>query len=204
MGIDEALMDCVESPVLRTYRWSQSCVSLGYFTSSKSLLAEAPQSLIIRRLTGGGLVHHGDDWPFSVVVPSSHAFYSLRPRESYKAIHCALISALCSYRPDSAGLFTMTEKNSAIQSDLCFKKPVAHDVLFNHTKIAGGGQKRTRKGFLYQGSLQIRADYQPTPSHLAHALSERIATFIPPAEIFQRAEERAKSRYLNTAWTLKF
>ena len=204
MGIDEALMECVELPVLRTYHWSRACVSIGYFTSSKSLQGEVKPPGIIRRLTGGGLVHHGSDWPFSVAVPSSHPFYSLRPQESYRVIHHALLAALRGYRPDAASLFSMSDTDSAIQSDFCFKKPVAHDILFDRTKIAGGGQKRTRRGFLYQGSLQVRADYQPPPPHLASALSERVEIFKPTGEIFQRGEELAQSRYLNAEWTLKF
>ena len=204
MGIDEALMECVEVPVLRIYHWSRACVSIGYFTSSKSLQGDVKPGDIIRRLTGGGLVHHGSDWPFSVAVPSSHPFYRLRPQESYRVIHRALIAALCGYRPDAAGLFSMSDTDSAIQSDFCFKRPVAHDILFNSTKIAGGGQKRTRSGFLYQGSVQVRADYQPPPLHLASALSERVEIFKPTDEIFQRGEELAQSRYLNAEWTLKF
>ena len=204
MGIDEALMECVEVPVLRTYHWSRACVSVGYFTSLKSLQGDVKPDAIIRRLTGGGLVHHGSDWPFSLAVPNSHPFYHLQPRDSYRVIHEALLSALCRYRPDAAGGFSISDTDSAVQSDLCFKKPVAHDILFNGTKIAGGGQKRTRRGFLYQGSVQVGADYQPPSMHLASALSERVEIFKPTGEIFRRGEELAQSRYLDADWTLKF
>lgn len=204
MGIDEALMESVELPVLRTYQWSRACVSIGYFTSLKSLPEQVERREITRRLTGGGLVHHGKDWPFSVAVPSSHPFYHLSPQESYRGIHDALLTALCSYRPDAARLFSMSDKDSSIESNLCFKKPVTYDILFHRTKIAGGGQKRTRRGFLYQGSLQVGTDYRPPSSYLATALSAGVETFTPPAEIFQRAEELAESRYLKAGWTLKF
>jgi len=150
------------------------------------------------------MVHHGSDWPFSVAVPSSHPFYTLRPQDSYRVIHHALLAALCNCRPDVSSLFTMSERDATIKSDFCFKKPVTHDILLNSTKIAGGGQKRTRTGFLYQGSLQVRADYQPRPSHLANALSEHVETFAPPEEVFQRGKELAQSRYLKPEWTLKF
>ncbi len=197
-------MERVELPVLRTYHWSRACISIGYFTSLESLQGQVKTSGIIRRLTGGGLVHHGSDWPFSVAVPSSHPFYRLRTQESYRVIHDALLAALCGYRPDASGFFKMSDTDSSARSDFCFKKPVAYDILFNQTKIAGGGQKRTRKGFLYQGSLQVRADYQPPPLYLANALSECVETFKPPAEIFQLGEALAQSRYLNAKWTLKF
>ena len=204
MGIDEALLELSEMPVLRTYRWAAPCISIGYFKPFKPAAAQAVQQPVIRRWTGGGVVSHGQDWPFSLVIPRSHPFNRLRPLESYRVIHTALLEALSASRPALTTLLVMSETESTVQSNSCFEKPVTHDLLLAGVKIAGGGQKRTRKGFLHQGSLQLSSDRFPEPMLLAETLSERVEIYHPNPELFFRAQEISRTRYSTIEWTTKF
>lgn len=204
MGIDEALTNLATVPVLRIYRWSIPCISIGYFTSFKSLQESRQLRPIIRRWTGGGVVTHGQDLPFSLVVPRTHQFSNLRPSDSYGSIHSALLDALRTNYPLREDRLALSSSPSKIQSLCCFDNPVAHDILLDGTKIAGGGQKRTRKGFLHQGSLQLSLDHHPTPSVLANAMADDVQTFIPSSELMNQADELARCRYSTLEWTNKF
>jgi lipoate-protein ligase A len=49
----------------------------------------------------------------------------------------------------------LTTENSGKKTVACFEKPVAWDLLgADGEKIAGAGQRRSRKGILHQGSVQ--------------------------------------------------
>lgn len=204
MGVDEALTNLVPYPVLRIYRWSLPCVSMGYFTPIQSVQPSRPALPILRRWTGGGVVTHGEDLPFSLAVPRTHHFSNLRPADSYLAIHTALLDALRINSALIADRLTLSDGISNIQSLSCFDNPVTHDILFDETKVAGGGQKRTRKGFLHQGSLQLPLDHHPTPAILASAMSDKVNPFTPTSELLCQAEELARSRYSTLEWINKF
>ncbi len=70
MAIDEALLfsggDC---PLFRAYRWRQRPVSIGYFSSWEQAVTVYPGREIVRRWTGGGMVEHGDDFTYSLLLP---------------------------------------------------------------------------------------------------------------------------------------
>lgn len=204
MGVDEALTNLVPHPVLRVYRWSIPCISAGYFTPINSVNASGQALPIIRRWTGGGVVTHGEDLPFSFVVPRTHPFSNLRPADSYLAIHTALLNALHIHSPSIADRLTFSAGLTSIQSLSCFDNPVTHDILFDGSKVAGGGQKRTRKAFLHQGSLQIPPNHHPTALILASAISDEVMPFTPTSKLLCQATDLARCRYSTREWTNKF
>jgi len=58
MALDEALMLCVEEPVLRFYGWEPAAVSLGYFQSAAEMEQWRKKGyVVVRRLTGGGAIY---------------------------------------------------------------------------------------------------------------------------------------------------
>jgi hypothetical protein len=94
MAIDEALLRAAREPILRIYRWEQPAVSFGYFGKWAEVQRTWPEREAVRRWTGGGIVPHGDDLTYSLIVPRAHPFALLGPLESYRAIHEALAAAL--------------------------------------------------------------------------------------------------------------
>lgn len=204
MGVDEALTDLAPYPVLRIYRWLLPCISVGYFTPLKSVGSARKPLPIIRRWTGGGIVTHGDDLPFSLIIPRRHDFGNLPPSDSYHAIHSALRDAILRQNPLLTDQLTFCRARSGIGSLSCFDNPVMHDLLFEGKKIAGGGQKRTRKGFLHQGSLNMMTRHHPAPMILASAMSDSVKIFNPTAELLHQAEVLGHKRYSSPEWTSKF
>src|SRR5438876_9547937 len=95
MALDEALLRAAverRRPLLRVYSWEQPAVSIGYFQKFPAHLAGKID--IVRRPTGGGLVYHGEDTTYTVVVPPSHRLYGVATADAYCAIHKAIAVAL--------------------------------------------------------------------------------------------------------------
>jgi lipoate-protein ligase A len=77
MAIDEALLRTAREPLLRIYRWARPAVSFGYFGKWADVHRAWPEREAVRRWTGGGIVPHGDDLTYSLIVPREHPFASL-------------------------------------------------------------------------------------------------------------------------------
>ncbi len=69
MALDEALLQTVTQPVLRFYRWRRPALSFGYFGRFADVAAEASARELVRRWTGGGIVLHGADLTYSIILP---------------------------------------------------------------------------------------------------------------------------------------
>ncbi|MES2707004.1 MAG: hypothetical protein V4726_10425 [Verrucomicrobiota bacterium] len=163
MACDEALLKTLEPgepPILRVYRWDRPTLSFGYFLKYADAIAAAgAEESVIRRWTGGGLVHHGRDFTWSLLVPRSHAFAQVRPAESYGQLHGAVAGALSGL--GMGGAVVVPADSPAPRAGLCFEAPAPGDLLLHGRKIAGAGQRRTRQGLLHQASLCLPAVRPP-------------------------------------------
>jgi len=139
---------------LRHYEWIRPAYTFGMSQPHKYALSEIPDRSveICRRPTGGGVVNHLEDWTYSLVIPSSHPLARTQPSDSYRSVHECIISAMESQNADVILNFASPEESSP---SVCFTKPEVYDiVLRNHpTKVAGAAQKRSKKGYLLQGSI---------------------------------------------------
>lgn len=167
MAIDEALLRHAQFPVLRIYSWDQPCVSIGYF--QKATLAPADRPMI-RRYTGGGLVEHGNDLTYTLILPPTHPLTTAGTLPSYQKIHEAVACAL-----QKSGVPCVLATAQPQKDDpACFLKPVPADVLDSHgRKLAGAAQRRTKQGCLHQGSILLS---QKIPPQLGDLLSESLAS----------------------------
>jgi lipoate-protein ligase A len=148
MAVDEALLREVKVPVLRIYGWDQPARSIGYFQAWRTAPADQP---FVRRYTGGGLVEHGNDATYTVVLPRQHAWMKLSTPESYSKIHEGICAAL-----QRVGVpAQLASECNESDSPSCFEKAVRHDVILNGRKVAGSAQRRTREGLLQQGSILL-------------------------------------------------
>ncbi|MFR4222498.1 MAG: lipoyl protein ligase domain-containing protein [Akkermansia sp.] len=70
MAVDEALLEWGEKPVLRAYRWAEPTVTYGYFDEEATARAIFPGEELhfVRRWTGGGIVDHRQDIPFTLAM----------------------------------------------------------------------------------------------------------------------------------------
>ena len=201
MALDEAILESASHPVLRVYCWSEAAVSFGYSQSQSLVVNMFPGRPLVRRLTGGGVVEHGRDWTFSLMVPLLDLAARLRPTETYERIHDAVMVTLGGTEGISARLAGCEDRISGMA---CFVAPALYDVLAGDgQKLCGGAQRRTRKGFLHQGSIQ---GVNLPPSFLgalADALARKREDFSLPEEVAVRMQSLTVHKYGSREWREK-
>ena len=151
MAIDEALLEQAMGPVLRTYRWQRPALSFGYFGLFADVSEQANDHELVRRWTGGGIVPHGKDITYSIVIPRSHQLFAKSSLEIYSLLHRAIREALAT-KGVEADLARIAGPKI---SENCFANPVRADLLIDGRKIAGAAHRRNRAGLLHQGSIQL-------------------------------------------------
>ena len=180
MAVDSWLLGR-EIPVLRTYHWKGNWGSLGYFGEVEKARQVLPDVSLVRRATGGGLVDHQNDITYTLVVPKSYNLAKAKGTESYRVIHSALVIAL----KKSGHEVELVGQDSDVDSSSCFEKPVEWDLIDESgEKVAGAGQRRTRKGLLHQGSILLgsSADGGEILSRLAGELARSVRSLeVKPA-----------------------
>jgi len=207
MAIDEALLESASIPTIRFYRWHSPALSFGYFGRFSDVAIYAAERDLVRRWTGGGIVLHGGDVTYSIMIPASDPAFSESSIWIYEKIHRALADALngvgeravlagsarCADRPSQRGVGTSN----------CFTNPVRTDVMMDGRKIAGAAQRRTRRGLLQQGSIQGFLMKTDLAQKFSQLLSASCREFEITEEIFRRATELAHEKYGTEFWLKK-
>jgi lipoate-protein ligase A len=196
MAVDEALLERVAAPILRFYRWRRPSVSFGYFGRYAEVASESSNREIVRRWTGGGIVPHGEDLTYSIIVPASHAWFARSSLEIYAELHEVIRTAL-----EANGVAAMLANSAQAKvSEDCFANAVRADVMSNGQKIAGAAHRRTRAGLLHQGSIQ-RPDLPGRfRDDLAQILCERFEPEAVSHDRLARAAAIADAKYGTTEW----
>lgn len=196
MALDEALLENASAPLLRFYRWRRPSLSFGYFGHYAEVENQSSHREIVRRWTGGGIVPHGDDLTYSVIVPASHPWFARSSLEIYAELHDAIRQAL-----QVNGIEAVLANSAGPRvSEACFANAVRADVLSNGRKIAGAAHRRTRAGLLHQGSIQ-RSDLPGRfRDGLARILCERSERKTASPEVLARASRIAEAKYSAVEW----
>jgi lipoate-protein ligase A len=224
MAIDEALLERADIPSIRLYRWNSPALSFGYFGRFADVASYSTQRDLVRRWTGGGIVFHGDDLTYSIVIPPDDPLFAGSSIAIYASIHAALRNALVALGQHAAvaggtdrdgngsnalgaavrGRGHNNDRGAGV-SDVgynghCFANPVRADVLVNGRKVAGAAQRRTRRGLLQQGSIQQIDLAEDFVRHFAKELSENCSERKIENELLDRAKEIAQKKYATQAW----
>src|SRR4029077_13573702 len=94
MAIDEVLLKTATAPSIRFYRWDREALSFGYFGRFADAESCAAERDVVRRWTGGGIVFHGNDLTYSLVIPANDPLFAEPSMSIYERIHRALRDAL--------------------------------------------------------------------------------------------------------------
>jgi lipoyl(octanoyl) transferase len=193
MAIDEALLERATQPTIRFYRWDHPALSFGYFGVFSDVVNHESERDIVRRWTGGGIVFHGNDLTYSIVIPANDPAFAESSRSIYEKTHRAIQSALGS----DAQLASIASPKI---SESCFANPVRADVLLNGRKVAGAAQRRTRRGLLQQGSIQNVDFGNGFTDEFANELCRRYRAEQLHDAVLARARKIAKEKYSTAAW----
>jgi lipoate-protein ligase A len=209
MAIDEVLLETAVVPTIRFYRWRSPALSFGYFGKFSDVVIYAAERDLVRRWTGGGIVFHGDDLTYSIVIPANDPVFDESSIAIYEKIHRALADALNGVGEravvaggvDPGGI--ALSKHAAASGYNCFANPVRADIMINGRKIAGAAQRRTRRGLLQQGSIQGTTTNTDLAEKFAQSMSANCNDFEVSERIFQRAREIAQQKYGTESWLRK-
>jgi len=196
MAIDEALLEIASGPSIRFYRWDQPALSFGYFGRFADVANHANERDIVRRWTGGGIVFHGDDLTYSVVIPANDSVFAESSMSIYEGIHRAVSNALLSNGENAQ----LAAEESPSISESCFASPVRADVLVNGRKVAGAAQRRTRRGLLQQGSIQHVDLAEDFVQRFAQELSPELTGQALNHSTLDRAREITANKYATAVW----
>lgn len=202
MAVDEALF-LMDFAALRFYSWTDPAYSIGYFQRVGGLSGDLP---VVRRITGGGTVRHGEDLTFSIAVDMNWLGTGMSIRESYWNIHQCVRSALGKLAIEVE--FYGGKENGG---PFCFQSPCAGDLLKEGRKVAGGAQRRRAGRLLHQGSLYpswVGADPKPFREHLSRMLAMRLNCDIKERLVDSSAlnnmVQELRRKYESDEWNCKF
>ena len=198
MAIDEVLLERISVPTLRLYSWQKPAVSFGYFIRHSTVAAVAKGREIVRRMTGGGIVEHGADLTYSLILPAEYPLATSAPRESYRAIHAAIAVWMA-----RRNIETRLAPPNAGTAEVCFEKAAEYDLLVGAQKVAGAAQRRTRAGLLHQGSILYDGISDEDRTEFPSVFSSQwIAEAADPADL-NAATQLAAKKYELTSWTTR-
>lgn len=147
----------------RHYEWNRAAYTFGLSQRFSYVTSEVANhdAELVRRPTGGGLVDHSNDWTYTIVIPATHPFSKRQPVESYRDVHQCMIDALGAQGLETE--FNLTPPGQTAPS-VCFNKAELYDVILKNlpSKIAGAAQKRSKNGYMLQGSI-----WKPLASKIA-------------------------------------
>src|SRR5438093_9054452 len=211
MAIDEALLEYATVPSIRFYRWHSPALSFGYFGKFAHVACYAGERDLVRRWTGGGIVFHGDDLTYSIVIPANDNAFSESSMSIYEKVHRALCDALdgngkravVAGRGDPGRTADARRTAFSAGGYNCFANPVRADVMVDGRKIAGAAQRRTRRGLLQQGSIQGVDLGNGLAERFAEVLSANCSEREVAVKILNRARELAHCKYGTDVWLRK-
>jgi lipoate-protein ligase A len=163
MALDAALLADLkdeEDAILHLYDWEGDAATYGHFIDPDNFLNMDGVSRsaldLAKRPTGGGIIFHNCDLAFSVLVPSTHPAFSTNPLENYAFVNTRVIWAIGQILDLSAELLPEEPQPLDVYcKSFCMAKPTKYDVMIQGKKIGGAAQRKTRDGYLHQGSIAI-------------------------------------------------
>lgn len=213
MAIDEALLQSSTVPLVRFYRWDHPAVSFGYFGRFAELAPYHDRDLV-RRWTGGGIVFHGRDLTYALIIPVKHPLLDESAAVIYEHVHRAMQRALLGAGVNAELASSAVARGPDVNQkdpvvghqryqDQCFANPVRADVMVEQQKIAGAAQRRTRRGLLQQGSIQaveLPRDFEMAfAGQLARVCDQQCLS----GKMIDRAGDLARSKYATDQWLRK-
>ncbi|NQY94979.1 MAG: lipoate--protein ligase family protein [Campylobacteraceae bacterium] len=157
MATDEALVKAYEEddmPILRLYSWEKSfTIGVSQKFSTYEHLEEYNKNYA-KRITGGGVLFHGHDLSYSLLIPVSF-MKNLTVKESYEKI-CTFLLEFYKRLGLKAIYAKDDESISLSKSEFCQVGFEAYDILVNGIKIGGNAQRRTKKLIFQHGSIPIK------------------------------------------------
>ncbi len=173
MAIDAELLASLAErrrPLLHFYEWEGSAVTYGMLVRPEQFLnvdkAEELGICLAKRPTGGGIIFHMWDFAFSALVPKRSPLFSQNTLQNYALINRAVLEAVHAF-VQGGHIGALMNEDAPLAGEasrrFCMARPTKYDVVMEGKKVAGAAQRKTKEGFLHQGSIAL---CMPDPSLL--------------------------------------
>jgi len=157
MAIDDALLSNYKEndlAILRLYTWNKDSLTIGISQDfSNYTFIDNPNKFGAKRITGGGILFHGHDLSYSLVIPTE-MLKNFSIKQSYENI-CSFILKFYKYLGLNVCYAKDDENIQLSKSEYCQVGYEAYDILVNGKKIGGNAQRRTKKAIFQHGSIPI-------------------------------------------------
>lgn len=173
MARDEALLRIGGPATFRLYGWAPPGLSLGYFQRAEPVAEVAGRHEVVRRLTGGGAIHHEHELTFCLVADSR--FLPTAVADGYALVHDAVAAALGGIDVPVIRLRTGAAPGPRPARFWCFAEPGLSDLVdAMGRKLVGSAQRRVaapRPRLLHHGSIVLR---RPSATPFCAAIADLV------------------------------
>lgn len=163
MALDEALIEnfqITKTPILRLYSWEKDAFSIGYFQNPTQIQNfEQFGKNFTRRITGGGLLLHGYDISYSLILPPS-MLEGKSVKASYEYL-CQFLSTFYKKLGFQVNFAKDIMEDKLSKSVFCQVGFEPYDMIIQGKKVGGNAQKRTREIIYQHGSIPLHVDSRP-------------------------------------------
>jgi lipoate-protein ligase A len=166
MARDEALLSEVASgPVLRLYGWENWTLSLGRFQKpAKDLLPgflSNPSFPMVRRMTGGGAILHGQELTYSLVCRQED-LGTKDVKASFELLcqFLILFYKKLGLEAEFAVRTGIPQEQLGQKTAFCFGGKEEYDLLIGGKKMGGNAQRRFKDVIFQHGSIPISLNWK--------------------------------------------
>jgi lipoate-protein ligase A len=157
-NLDNALFKAFNKdslPVLRLYSWENSITfGVSQNPSDYVTLLEEYENNFAKRITGGGVLFHGHDISYSLIIPATY-IQDKGVKETYELI-CSFILTFYASFGLKANFAKDIESIVLSKDAFCQVGFEAYDIIINGQKIGGNAQKRAKNVIFQHGSIPLR------------------------------------------------
>ncbi len=160
MALDQRLLKELSpssGPLVHLYDWQAVSATYGHFVDpSRFFLLEAVGKRgldLARRPTGGGVLFHNSDLAFSLLMPASDPRFSQDPLANYAFVHERVKRAIERFTSLKSALVFECAAGPRSLERFCMARATKYDLVIEGKKVAGAAQRKTKEGYLHQGSI---------------------------------------------------
>ncbi|HJV35917.1 biotin/lipoate A/B protein ligase family protein [Geomonas sp.] len=167
MALDEALLSSFNPesslPVLRLYGWEPPALSLGRYQDAESSLrldlCSAEGVPLVRRMTGGGIIYHGDEVTYSIVCSPEQIGDATGVKEGFRKLCGFLLETYRQLGLEAAFAIDRQPAGERLgeRTAFCFAGKEEYDVVVAGRKIGGNAQRRMRGVIFQHGSIPLKS-----------------------------------------------
>lgn len=145
--------------IVRFYQWEQLVLTLGRNQKVLPLvnaqILKAENIPLIRRITGGWAVLHGNDLTYSVSAPRDEHLFSGGIMAIYQKLSEVFLDFFKGLSLNPTSQAYSGKQRVELGSPVCFSTPSACEILIDEKKLVGSAQRQLPTVFLQHGSIPL-------------------------------------------------